>query len=163
MSWSSWTWTSSPQFVGGSRAGEIGGGSSGSPPGVGVVHGRALLADIPDGQSGDGLPQRVIRREDSVVAMPVLPRWRDEIGEPVEELKRAAAGPALCSLCAGAYRIDRKNVARTFGWRSSTGGRRKPRRLLSRFEGRTTRESTVFETKTQENRADPTQEAFFRG
>jgi hypothetical protein len=55
------------------------------------------LADVPDRQSGDGPPQRVIRREDSVIPMPVLARLRDEIGEPIEELKRRqldnAAGP----------------------------------------------------------------------
>jgi hypothetical protein len=43
-------------------------------PGVGVVRGRALLVDVPDGQGGDGLPQRLIRGEDSVVAVPVLCR-----------------------------------------------------------------------------------------
>jgi hypothetical protein len=41
--------------------------------------------------------QLVIRREYSVVAMPVLPRRRDEIGEPVKELIRRefddAVGP----------------------------------------------------------------------
>jgi len=45
----------------------------------------------------DGPPELVIRREYSVVAMPVLPRRRDEIGEPVQELKRRefddAVGP----------------------------------------------------------------------
>jgi len=45
-------------------------------------------ADIPDRQSGDGPPQRVIRREDAVIPVPVLARLRDEIGEPIEELKR---------------------------------------------------------------------------
>ena len=45
--------------------------------------GVALLADIPDRQRRDGFSQLVVRREYSVVAMPVLPRRRDEIGEPV--------------------------------------------------------------------------------
>jgi hypothetical protein len=48
----------------------------------------APLADIPDGECREGGPEHVIRREEGVVAMPVLPRWRHEIGEPVEELKR---------------------------------------------------------------------------
>jgi len=66
---------------------------------VPACRGISPLADIPDRQSGDGPPQRVIRREDSVIAVPVLARLRDEIGEPVEELKRRelddAAGPRL--------------------------------------------------------------------
>jgi hypothetical protein len=58
--------------------------AGGLPAGGGV----AALANIPDRQRRDGFPQPVIRREYSVIAMPVLPRRRDEIGEPVEELKR---------------------------------------------------------------------------
>jgi len=50
--------------------------------------GLALLADIPDCECRDGFSQPVIGRKHPVVAMPVLPRRRDEIGEPVEELKR---------------------------------------------------------------------------
>ena len=46
------------------------------PAGTGV----ALLADVPDGERGDAFPQPVIRREHSVIPMPVLPRRRDEIG-----------------------------------------------------------------------------------
>ena len=158
---SSWTCTSSPQSVGGPRAGEIGGGSSGSPlcmkqhvgenlpdrprlgdesdepdvtaarralerkllphprhefrpgdPG-GVVrvglcmsvktafrglpagHRPAPLANVPDGQRRDGRPQRVVRREYSVIAMPVLPRRRHEIGEPIEKLKRQQIDDAV--------------------------------------------------------------------
>ena len=34
----------------------------------------------------DGPPELVIRRKHPVVTMLVLPRRRDEIGEPVEEL-----------------------------------------------------------------------------
>jgi hypothetical protein len=41
----------------------------------------------------------MIRREHPVIPMPVLSRLRDEIGEPVQELKRRelddAAGPSL--------------------------------------------------------------------
>jgi hypothetical protein len=57
-----------------------------------------------NGTSGsvDGRPQRVIRREDPVIAMPVLPRRRDEIRKPIQELKRHAlddaAGPRLRGL-----------------------------------------------------------------
>ena len=50
-------------------------------------HSLAPLADIPDGQRRDGGPELVIRRKHPVIAMPVLPRRRDEIGEPVEDLK----------------------------------------------------------------------------
>ncbi|MEX0670609.1 MAG: hypothetical protein WD060_09155 [Pirellulales bacterium] len=51
-------------------------------PGVGAVRGIALLADIPDRQSGDGRPERVVRREDAVIAVPVLARLWDEIRKP---------------------------------------------------------------------------------
>ena len=54
------------------------------PAGTGI----APLADVPDRQRRDGPPQLVIRRKHPVIAMPVLPRRRNEIGEPVEELKR---------------------------------------------------------------------------
>ncbi|MEI6257894.1 MAG: hypothetical protein WCQ77_14760, partial [Planctomycetota bacterium] len=36
--------------------------------------GIALLPDVPDRQSRDGRPQRVVRRKHSVIAMPVPPR-----------------------------------------------------------------------------------------
>ena len=54
------------------------------PAGGGV----APLANVPDRQRRDGFPQPVIRCKYSVIAMPVLPRRRDQIREPVEELKR---------------------------------------------------------------------------
>ena len=54
------------------------------PAGRGV----APLADVPDRERRDGPPELVIRRKHPVVAMPVLPRRRDEIGEPVQKLKR---------------------------------------------------------------------------
>ena len=50
-------------------------------------HGLALLADVADRERCDGPPELVIRRKHPVVAMPMLPRRRDEIGEPVQELK----------------------------------------------------------------------------
>ena len=55
---------------------------------VSAGRGLALLADIPDGECRDGFSQPVVRREYSVIPMPVLPRRWDEIGEPVQELKR---------------------------------------------------------------------------
>ncbi len=55
-------------------------GSPGMPAGRGLLP----LADVADRQQRDGFPQPVIRREYSVIAMPVLPRRRHEIGEPVE-------------------------------------------------------------------------------
>jgi len=53
-----------------------------------ISRGIAPLADIPDREGGDGGPELVIRGEHPVIAMPVLPRRRDQIREPVEELKR---------------------------------------------------------------------------
>jgi hypothetical protein len=50
---------------------------------------------FPFRQRRDGFPQPVMRREDSVIAMPVLPRRRHEIGEPVEELKRRELDDAI--------------------------------------------------------------------
>ena len=71
-----------------------------------AVHSLPLLADVTDCQRRDGPPQLVIRRKHPVVAMPVLPRRRHEIGEPVEELKRRefddAIGPRPGGLSAAA-------------------------------------------------------------
>ena len=68
--------------------------------------GLAPFADIPDRQRGDGGPELVIWRKHPVIAMPMLPRRRDEIGEPVEELKRRelddAVGPRPGGLAAAA-------------------------------------------------------------
>ena len=50
--------------------------------------GLALFADVSDSERRDARPELVIRGEHPVVAMPVLPRRRDQIREPVEELKR---------------------------------------------------------------------------
>jgi hypothetical protein len=52
-----------------------------------ISRGIAPLADIPDREGGDGGPELVIRGEHPVIAMPVLPRRRHEVSEPVEELK----------------------------------------------------------------------------
>ena len=61
------------------------------PAGRGV----AALANVPDRQRRDGFPQPVIRREYSVIAMPVLPWRRDVIGEVGEQLKRREFDDAI--------------------------------------------------------------------
>jgi hypothetical protein len=53
--------------------------------------GLAFLADVADGERRDGRPQRVVRREDAVIAVPVLARLRDQIRKPIEELGAARA------------------------------------------------------------------------
>jgi hypothetical protein len=63
------------------------------PAGRGV----APLADVPDGEPGHGPPELVIRCKHPVIAMPMLPRRRDEIDEPVEELKRREFDDAIGS------------------------------------------------------------------
>ena len=67
-----------------------------------ISRGIAPLADIPDREGGDGGPELVIRGEHPVIAMPVLPRRRHEVSEPVEELKWGklddAAGARPCGL-----------------------------------------------------------------
>ena len=72
------------------------------PAGTGV----AWLADVPDRERRDGFPQPVIRRKHPVVAMPVLPRRWDEIGQAIEKLKRRelddAVGPRPRGLAAAA-------------------------------------------------------------
>ena len=59
--------------------------------------GRGLLplADIADPERSDGGPELVIGRKDAVIPMPMLPRRRDEIGEPVQELKRRELDDAI--------------------------------------------------------------------
>jgi hypothetical protein len=63
------------------------------PAGSGV----APLADVPDGEPGHGPPELVIRRKHPVIPVPVLPRRRDEIRQPVEELKRRELDDAFGS------------------------------------------------------------------
>ena len=67
-----------------------------------ISRGIAPLADIPDREGGDGGPELVIRGEHPVIAMPVLPRRRHEIGQPVQEVKRQefddATGARPCGL-----------------------------------------------------------------
>jgi hypothetical protein len=58
------------------------------------VDGIAMLADVPDCQRRHRPPELVIRGE---LAMPVIPRRRDEIGEPVEALKRREFDDAIGS------------------------------------------------------------------
>jgi len=55
------------------------------------------LADVPDRERSDGGPELVIRRKDAVMPMPMLPRRRHEIGEPVEKLKRRELDDAIGS------------------------------------------------------------------
>jgi hypothetical protein len=43
----------------------------------------------------DGGPELVIRGENPVVAMPVLPRWRHEISKPVQKVKRRELDDAV--------------------------------------------------------------------
>jgi hypothetical protein len=43
--------------------------------------GIAPLADIPDREGRDGGPELVIRGENPVIPVPMLPRWRHEIGQ----------------------------------------------------------------------------------
>jgi hypothetical protein len=61
--------------------------------------GRGLLplADVADRERSDGRPELVIGRKDAVIPMPMLPRRRDEIGEPVQELKRRELDDAVRS------------------------------------------------------------------
>jgi hypothetical protein len=62
---------------------------SGMPAG----HGLARFADVPYCQRRDGPPELVIRREYSVIAVPVLPRRRDEIHHTVELTFRRQCHP----------------------------------------------------------------------
>jgi len=55
------------------------------------------LADIPDRERRDGFPQLVIRGKHPVIPMPMLPRRRYEIGEPVQKLKRRELDDAVRS------------------------------------------------------------------
>jgi hypothetical protein len=74
-------------------------------------HRLLALSDVPDRQRRDGFSQLVIQREYSVIPMTVLPRRRDEIGEPVEKLKRRevddAIGPRPRGLAADPFRSRR--------------------------------------------------------
>ena len=53
------------------------------------------LADVADGERRDGWPERVIRRKDAVISVPVLARRRHKVGEPVEKLKRRELDDAI--------------------------------------------------------------------
>ena len=59
--------------------------------------GLARLADVADRQRRDGFSQPVVRREYSVIPMPVLPRRRHEVRQPVQELKRREFDDAIGS------------------------------------------------------------------
>jgi hypothetical protein len=60
------------------------------------------LAEIADRQRRDGRPERVVRREDAVIHVPMPSRLRDEIRKPVQKLNRRelddSAGPRLRGL-----------------------------------------------------------------
>ena len=78
--------------------------ASGAVTVVSMPAGRGLapLANVADRQRRDYPPELVVRREYSWLvsrwqAMPVLPRRRDEIGEPVQELKRRELHDAIGS------------------------------------------------------------------
>jgi hypothetical protein len=55
--------------------------------------GIAPLADIPDCQRRDGPPELVVGRKGAVVAMPVLPRRRDEVRHAIELTFRRQGHP----------------------------------------------------------------------
>ena len=85
----------------------------------------SLLADIPDGNRRDGLPQRVVRCEYSVIPMPVPPgRW-DHRCKPVEKIRRrqlddtTAPGPRRLSRASRAdpdpSLVPGQGVANPFG------------------------------------------------
>gem|GEM_PF-6160102 len=50
---------------------------------------RLAAAALPMASVVPALPQGVVRGKDFRVAMPVLARWRDEIGEPVQGTRKA--------------------------------------------------------------------------
>jgi hypothetical protein len=70
-------------------------------PALRMPSGRSFtpLANVPNRECRDSPPELVIRGKDSVVAMLVLPRRRNKVGKPAQELKRrecdvaARAGP----------------------------------------------------------------------
>ena len=50
--------------------------------------GIAPFTDIPDGEGRDGRPGLVIRGVNPVIPVLMFPRWRHEIGQPVQEVTR---------------------------------------------------------------------------
>ena len=77
VSWERGFWFASPQPP-------VAWSSLACPP----VAASRCFPTFPFRQRRDGRPERVIRREDAVIPVPVFPRLWNEIGEPVEELKR---------------------------------------------------------------------------
>ena len=71
--------------------------------------GRVLapLADIPDGQCRDGPPELVVGRKHPRVPMPMPPRRRHEIREPVKKLKPREFDDAIGSWPRGLSRAAR--------------------------------------------------------
>ena len=74
----------------------------------------ADVADVADGQRRDGFPEPVVRREHSVIAVPVFPRRRHEVREPVEERNRLqfddASGPRPRGPSAAAAASSRRRM-----------------------------------------------------
>ena len=112
------------QFV--ARVAAVGGGISArrmSADRMPISRGIPPLADIPDREGGDGGPELVIRGEHPVIAMPVLPRRRQEIGRSSFRTPRSwpAAGRAGGELAAerGAviWAVVDKISTRDRGWR----------------------------------------------
>jgi hypothetical protein len=64
-------------------------------------HSLATLADVSDRQSRHGPPELVVGCKHSVIPVPMLARRRDEIGEPVQELKRGELDDAVRSRSRG--------------------------------------------------------------
>jgi hypothetical protein len=67
-----------------------------------MLTGRAIapLGDVPDGKCHDGGPELVIRGDhpwlvESRQAVPMLPRLRHEVGQPVQEVKRRELDDAV--------------------------------------------------------------------
>jgi len=56
-----------------------------------------VAGDSPDGECRDRPPEPVIRRERPVIPVPVLPRRRHEVREPVQKLKRRQFDHAIGS------------------------------------------------------------------
>ena len=88
------------------------------PAGRGVLP----LADVADRERRDGPPELVIRRKHPVVAMPVLARRRDEIGQPVVSMV-ACVGQVTAgrSVPSGAVKPARPSAASRGVCRKSPG------------------------------------------
>jgi hypothetical protein len=85
--------------------------------------GLAPPTDVPNGECRDDPPELVIRRKHPVVAVPVLPRRRDEIRQTIEELKRREVDDAIgCRLVKEDLRERRDGVGPPCGRRRLRAG-----------------------------------------